>query len=80
MFIISVQCPNSNGEQFDLRSRALVFVVRTSSSMQPAFASIVQAAQQITDYYASEHAGYFREFVLATFVNGSQSRNANSTY
>uniref|UniRef100_A0A914WTE2 EGF-like domain-containing protein n=1 Tax=Plectus sambesii TaxID=2011161 RepID=A0A914WTE2_9BILA len=70
-YCTDAKCQTNTDIPFDLRFRALVFVVRTSTSMADEFTQIIQAARGITSFYTANHADYFAVYVLATFVNGT---------
>jgi hypothetical protein len=68
---IVVYCKTNTDITFDVRSRVLVFVIRVSQSMQSSKGQIVQAARNITDFYANYHSTYLQAFLVFTYVNGS---------
>ncbi|KAE9549616.1 hypothetical protein FO519_007175 [Halicephalobus sp. NKZ332] len=71
-YCTDVACKNPAYGNFDLGMRSLVFVVRTSTSMQPLLNSTVwSTAQQIIGFANFNNPGYYRAYVLVAFNNNS---------
>ncbi|KAH7717751.1 hypothetical protein AAVH_14825 [Aphelenchoides avenae] len=72
-FCQSVQCKAPSGENFDVSSRALAFVIRMTNktATEDNIKSFARAANMITSYYAQKKPGYFQKHVLVFFGNKS---------
>ena len=71
-FCTDITCNNPAFGDYNIDSRALVFVVRTSTSMKSVITgAILLTAQQITGYANVNNPGYYRSFVLVGFNNNS---------
>jgi hypothetical protein len=65
-----IYCKSHAYENFDTRRRALVFVVRTTSSFAPYInSSVLRTANQIVGYTNFNNPGYFRRYVLVGYAN-----------
>uniref|UniRef100_A0A7E4VMC0 EGF-like domain-containing protein n=1 Tax=Panagrellus redivivus TaxID=6233 RepID=A0A7E4VMC0_PANRE len=75
-FCLDVRCTNSHddNENFNTNQRALVFVVRTSTSFAAALnTTALAAAQRIVQYNTFANPGYYRAYVLIGFANSELS-------
>ena len=80
-FCTDVTCKNPAYGEYELNSRALVFVVRTSTSMKSLInGAILQTAQQIAGYANANNPGYYRSYALIGFNNNALSFSKEYTY
>uniref|UniRef100_A0AC34GVD5 EGF-like domain-containing protein n=1 Tax=Panagrolaimus sp. ES5 TaxID=591445 RepID=A0AC34GVD5_9BILA len=69
-----IYCKSQAQENFDTHRRALVFVVRTTSSFAPYInSSVARTASQIVGYTEYHSPGYFRRYVLVGYANDAIS-------